>query len=295
MDGGTGRACIGLGLGGYGVSILSGVIPHEDPIIGTGLLAFGLVLTVTGTLPSFARSRPWHLVGLGAALLTVVAVATLLTGRGPSGPMLLLALLGAALVAAAAFHARSLHVGRRSLALRDLAPSAAIALGVPLALWLVQATFKRLSGVTPLEAFEIYFLVLPLHWALGQLGIATTMDGQFLTLPGPQGPLAVQIGVACSGLQAMALFLGILALFSIAERPPGPRLAAWTAVGLTGVYVANLLRLLAIVLSGHGWGAAALQDVHAHAGWAFFVAWSLVFALWVRRDVHRLATPRAAA
>jgi exosortase/archaeosortase family protein len=287
---GAGGACIGLGLAGYGLSILAGVVPHEEPFVGAGLLAFGSVLVTTGTLPRFPASRPWHLASLGAGLLAVVALAWTLTGHAPVGPMLLLAILGASLLASAAFHGHSIRAGRHGLALRDLAPCAAVAIGVPLFLWLVQASFKRLAGVTPLEAFEVFLLVQPVHWTLGRLGVPSTMDGQTLTLPGPDGLLSVQVGVACSGLQAMALFLGILALFALAERPSGPRLAAWTAVGLAGVYVANLLRLLVIVLSGHQWGGPTLEDVHANAGWAFFVAWSLLFALWVRRDLRSPAS-----
>jgi exosortase/archaeosortase family protein len=170
--------------------------------------------------------------------------------------------------------------------LRDLAPCAAVAIGVPILVWLVQASFKRLAGATPVEAFEIVMLVTPVHWILGWFGLPSTMKGQTMTLAGPHGPLSVEVGVACSGLQAMALFLGILALFAATERPPGRRLALWTVVGLTGVYVANILRLMTILVAGHKWGATALEDVHANAGWAFFVAWSLLFAFWVRRDLR---------
>lgn len=268
------------------------MVPHEDLLVGGGLLAFGVVLVATGTLPRFARGRPGPLLALGLAILLVVAAAWRVTAHVPAGPMLLLAILGAGIVAAATFHGRSIRVGRRALAVRDIAPGVVVAVGVPLLLWLVQATFKRFSGTTPLEAFEVLFLVTPVHWILQILGIPASMDGQTLVFPGPKGLLTVHVGAACSGLQASALFLGMLALFVATERPGARRVALWTGVGLVGVYAANVLRLTVVLLAGHKWGAQALEEVHANAGWIFFVAWSLLFALWVRLDVQR---PRAAA
>ncbi|MEA3191185.1 MAG: hypothetical protein QOD77_1767 [Thermoplasmata archaeon] len=283
-----GRACIGLGLAGQGVALLSGVVPHEDPLVGAGLLAFGLALVATGTMPALPALRRWHLLACGGAALAAAGAAWALSGRAPSGPLLLLGLLGTTLVAAAALHGRSLQAGGRAWPARDLAAGAAVALGAPLAVWLAQAAFKRVAATTPLEAFEMLFLVAPVHWMLGQAGFATTMDGQTLTMQGTHGLLTVQVGAACSGLQAMALFMGMLALFAATQRPPGRRLAVWTVVGLAGVYVANVLRLFVVILAGHQWGAGALQEVHANAGWAFFVAWSLLFAVWLRRDLQRM-------
>jgi exosortase/archaeosortase family protein len=290
-----GRTCIGLGLAGQGVALLSGVVPHEDPLVGAGLLAFGLALVATGTLPALPALRRWHLLGCAAVALAATAAAWALSGQSPSGPLLLLALLGVALLAAAPFHGRSLRVRGRVWPVRDLAAGATVALGAPLAVWLAQATFKRVADTTPLEAFQILFLLAPVHWMLGQAGIPTAMDGQTLTMQGQQGRLTVEVGAACSGMQAMALFMGMLALFAAAERPPGRRLALWTVVGLAGVYITNLLRLFVVVLTGQRWGAGALQEVHANAGWAFFVAWSLLFAAWLRRDLQRLPAAAPAA
>ncbi|MHB8632856.1 MAG: exosortase/archaeosortase family protein [Thermoplasmatota archaeon] len=291
MAAGMGRACVGLGLSGQGLAILSGVVPHEDPLVGCGLLAFGGVLMLTGRLPAFPFLRRVHFVCLGGIILGVVALASAVTRTAPVGPLLVMALLGAALLAAGLVAGHRVHFGRHEVAVRDMAACAAVAVGVPVGFWLAQAAFKRFSGATPLEAFEMLFLVWPVHWVLGRVGLPTVMDHQTLTLAGPMGPLAVQVGVACSGLQAMALFLALLALFAAAIRPSAARLAVWSGVGLFGVYVANLMRLTVILLSGHWWGAAALEGVHANAGWAFFVAWTWAFALWVKRDLRRATAP----
>ena len=289
--GGVGRACLGLGLMGQGLAISSGVVPHEDWLVAVGLLAFGIVLAWTGTLPRFAWLRPSHVLAIGIGMLAVVGVAWALTGHAPTGPFLLLAILGSATILAGLFHKKILHFRGHNHSLRDLAPCIAVAGGVPLLVWLVQASFKHLTGTTPVETFLVVFLVLPAHAILGGLGVPSTSVGQTITLAGPGGPMPVDIGVACSGIQAMALFLGILALFAATQRPSGGRLLAWTAVGLAGVYVANLLRLVVVLLAGHWWGANALEVVHANAGWVFFVAWSLLFALWVRRGLDKHPRP----
>lgn len=288
---GTGRACIGLGLAGQGVAILSGIVPHEDPIVGAGLLGFGAVLTATGILPRLTRVTQRHVLSAGAAMLIVVTLAWWVTRTAPAGPLVLLLALSCGTLLAGAFHARELRLRGRVIAMRDLGPCMAIAVGAPLLVWLAQATFKRLLGATPVEGFEIAFLVTPIHWILGWSGFSSSMDGQLLTLAGPTGPMSVEIGVACSGLQAMALFLGILGMFAVAARPSNRRLVKWAAIGLTGVYLSNVVRLLVVILSGHYWGTEVLYDVHAHAGWAFFVAWSLLFAVWVRRDLTQGTQP----
>lgn len=262
-------------------------MPHEDWLVAVGLLAFGVALTATGTLPRFSRLRRSHVAVLGAAMLAVVAGAWAWGGHAPQGPVQLLAILGGATLLAAGLHGRTVRVGRRTHAVRDVAPCLAVAAGMPLLVWLAQALFKQATGSTPLEAFLVVFLVTPVHWILSALGVRSTAVGQTITLSGPTGPMAIDIGVACSGIQAMALFLGILALFAATQRPSGRRLLAWTVVGLTGVYVANVLRLVVVVLAGRWWGGGALEDAHANAGWAFFVLWSLVFAWWVRRGLDR--------
>lgn len=284
---GVGRASIGLGLAGLGASILGGVIPHEDWVVGAGLLVFGVVLVATGRLPWAPLSPSWVLFAGLLAGGTVLANVALTHQIG--GPQMLAALLAAILLATGPLCGRRLTppASRRDVAPEMLALGGGVALGAPLALWAAQAAFKHASGTTPIEWFDATLLVLPVHWMLGALGIQSVPAGQTLRLATPRGPLAVEVGVACSGLQAMALFLGILAVFAVATKPSGKRLAAWSAVGLAGVYVANLLRLVAVVWAGWRFGAQTLQDVHANAGWVFFVAWSLLFALYVRRDLRR--------
>jgi exosortase/archaeosortase family protein len=157
------------------------------------------------------------------------------------------------------------------------------ALGGPLAVWGTQALSKGALGATPVELFVRLALLAPLAWILPLLGMPATVAGQTLTYATPRGPLSLEVGAACSGVQAMALFAGVLALYLVAERPGGGRLLAWSAIGLVGVYVANLLRLVMLFAVGYAWGPDALLRAHAEAGWMFFAAWAIAFAWLARR------------
>ena len=157
-------------------------------------------------------------------------------------------------------------------------------LGAPLAVWALQAAAKATIGSTPGEAFVRYALVAPSGLLLGALGMHPRIAGQTISFGTPRGVLSVEVGAACSGLQAMALFMAVLGAYLWSERPGARRLAVWSAIGLGGVYVANLLRLAILFLVGYRWGSDALLRVHAQAGWMFFAAWALAFAWLARRS-----------
>src|SRR5688572_18052499 len=64
----SGRGYLGLALLGWGLSILLGVTPHEDQIVGIGLAAFGGALVATAPrLPRLDRASPAIVAGIGLA------------------------------------------------------------------------------------------------------------------------------------------------------------------------------------------------------------------------------------
>ncbi len=296
---GVGRAYLGLALLGWGLSILLGVTPHEDRFIGAGLGAFGFALLATAPrLPEFRRLPAPLVAGAGLAVVAAVLGYNAAFSAAFDLPKLTLLLLGVALVAAAPFLARRFTVGRngRSVTVASIVVGLLAVLGAPLAVWTLQAVTKDIVGTTPIEAFVRFALLIPLGGFLHAIGFHPQIEGQTVTYATRAGPLALEVGAACSGVQAMALFAGVLALYLIAERPGGRRLLLWSCIGLAGVYVANLLRLAVLFLVGYQWGPEALIRVHAQAGWIFFVAWALVFARLVPKRLPRslLSNPPSA-
>lgn len=281
-----GPALVGLAMLGWGLSMVLGLVPHEDKIIGAGLAAFGAALLATRPgLPRVPRVNPWIFAGLGLGAIGAVLGFWLILSASFDIPKIALLVLGVVLVAVAPFvdHKIRLPVrGRPLVPLGNLATWSLAMLGTPLAMWGLQAAFKGVAGTTPVEAFIRVALIPPVAAVLYMLGLNPTTHGQMVTFDTPRGLLNVDVGAACSGVQAMALFGAVLALYLIAERPGGRRLAFWSFIGIAGVYVVNLIRLTTLMLVGYAWGADALEQVHAQAGWMFFVAWALIFVALAR-------------
>ena len=282
---------IGLGILGWGLAILLQVAPHEDPLVGAGLAAFGAALLITAPAWPRVRLSPLVTVALGL-ILAGGMIAYDFVFRAPINiTKAAIVLYGLLLLAATPFLAKTITVRKRPIPVSTLVAGSMAAVGVPLAAWGFQAMFKSAVGATPVETFIHFGLLLPMLGLLHLLGWNPAVDGQILAYSGASGPLRVEVGAACSGVQAMALFSGILALFLLVERPKGGRLVLWTFIGLAGVYVTNLLRLATLMAVGYQWGSEALIQTHEQAGWIFFVAWALGFAALVRATGSKRAQP----
>ncbi|MEA3203493.1 MAG: hypothetical protein QOI63_1168 [Thermoplasmata archaeon] len=283
----AGRAYVGLAVLGAGLSILVGAAPHEDPLVGVALAGFGAALVATAPrLPDIPRLPAVPVAAAGILLVLAVAGHAAWRHDAPDLPKTAIVALGLTLAGCAPLLARdaTVRVGRRAVPLATLVACLLPVLGAPLLVWGLQAAFKSSLGTTPVELFVRVALLVPLAAFLRLLGLAPRVEGQTISYLTPRGPLSLEVGAACSGVQAMALFAGVLALFLVAERPGGRRLAVWSAIGLLGVYAANLLRLAVLALVGYAWGPAALLRAHAEAGWMFFVAWAILFAWLARRS-----------
>jgi len=267
--------------------MILGIMPHEDPVVGVGLAIFGAAMFATHPrLPRVPHVPAWAVAGLGLAGVILVLGYRLLFPAPLDIPKVTMLILGVGLVACAPFLNRSFRFPARSrpLVRVDSVVACALAiLGAPLAVWALQAAFKGLVGATPVEAFIRVALLPPVGAVLWAWGLEPAFSGQTITYATPRGPLSVDVGAACSGVQAMALFGAVLALYLVAERPGGRRLALWSLIGIAGVYVTNLVRLTTLMAVGYAWGADALVRVHAQAGWVFFVAWAVLFA-WIARS-----------
>jgi exosortase/archaeosortase family protein len=276
-------ALLGLAALGEGLFILMRVVPHESVWLGAALALGGGIAVAIAPLPRIERLPGWPL-AVGGALVVVGLLAYDAVRRAPlDPPKVAILVFGAALVAASPF------VHRRSVA-SSVAWSLPL-VGAPLAVWASQALTKAtVAGMTPMELFIRYALLAPMAGALTLLGRHPSINGQVITYATPRGPFALEVGVACSGLQAMGLFMGILLVFVLAEKPGWRRGLLWSAIGLGGVYVVNVIRLITLALVGSRWGGDALEWTHANAGWAFFVAWSAMFA-WLSMGRAKKAMP----
>lgn len=287
------RLFVGLGILGWGLAILLRVAPHEDLVVGAGLAVVGAALVATASWPRIERLPRTLVGGLGVTAVAGVLGYNALVGAPMDVTKAAIVAYGALLLASLPFLGRHLRLGRDGKTV-PLATPVAVSLpviGAPLAMWALQASFKAALGATPLEAFIHFGLLLPLYAGAAALGWNPAIDGQVLAYEASHGLLRVEVGAACSGIQAMALFGGVLALLLILRQPPGRQFALWSTIGLVGLYATNLLRLFVLLLVGYRWGGEALLDVHAHLGWIFFVAWTLAFVVLARNVGGDLPPP----
>lgn len=271
----------GLALAGQGLLILTRVLDHEAPLwIGAAILLLGLALvgsTMRGQGVAISPARARLVLALGLVCVTGVLAYNLLRRSTLGPPEVAILVYGGALALA------SRRLDRFG---RIVAYSFPLVLA-PLSLYALNAALAAGAGGTPLTLYIRHGLVVPMALALGLFGIDVTLLGETLRLATPRGALFLTVGVVCAGLYAMILFLGVFALFAWEQRTTGWRLAAYLSLGILGLHVANVVRLVLLALVGYEWGGEALQTFHQHAGWVLFLVWAVVFWWLVLRRFER--------
>lgn len=286
----------GLLLTGYGILVTLRVLAHEAFGLGILLLVGGGSLLFAARPPSTAarslRNPPTRGQVVATALLGSLAAGGILLynlwTRSTLTPWEIgILVYGAALLAIAPRLDRPVGPTDTGTLVAWSFPVVAAPLGV----FALDAALKGQSGASPLDPFLVYGLVAPMAWSLGLVGFDVDTIGQTVLMQTPRGSLSLGIGLVCAGFQPGILFLGVLGLHAWRMRTPPGRLVAYLAVGLLGVYTANLVRLVALALVGYEWGGQALQTAHAHLGWILFFGWIMLFWWIVLRKIEGAPRP----
>jgi archaeosortase C (PEF-CTERM variant) len=126
---------------------------------------------------------------------------------------------------------------------------------------------------------------------LSVLGVANSVHAvQGSTAPGltfsPQhvaGQVTLVITTSCSGIYSFGIFASAFVAFVLTEHEKASR-QVWMllAVGIATAYVANVLRMVVIVLVGYYTDSVEtdLQNMliaHSYAGWLIFLGWITLF------------------
>ncbi|HWG89711.1 MAG TPA: exosortase/archaeosortase family protein [Candidatus Thermoplasmatota archaeon] len=297
---------LGLLLLGQGLLVLLGILDHELPRpLAWALAVLGVLFLAVPrarhlrTERSLLRPAPssWRhpralvLAALGATLLVAVGGYNLAAGSTLAAPEAALVVYAALLlVAAPRLEWRFLNLRVGTL----VAYSLPLVLA-PLALYAFNALLTAESGAPPLRWYILHLLVTPMVLSLNLAGIPAVSHGDIVQLAGPEGPLFLTVGTVCAGLYAGILFLGVFGLFAWEAQTTPARLLAYLALGLFGLHVANLTRIVLLAYVGHRWGGVALQWTHQHAGWLLFLAWSLAYWAVVLRRLEGPGAARPAA
>jgi archaeosortase C (PEF-CTERM variant) len=150
-----------------------------------------------------------------------------------------------------------------------------------------------------ISAYSEYLLAKPVEGMLSLSGITSEIDGItiiFLTREGAQ--INLLIATSCSGVYSFAIFTAAFIAFVGTEfREWDPRLKWFLALGILAAYLANLLRMYLIVVTGYLEGREALLWTHANAGWLIYMAWIalfwwLLFRWFFRQQAKEEASPK---
>jgi len=109
-------------------------------------------------------------------------------------------------------------------------------------------------------------------------------------------PVTVVITTACSGIYSFGIFASAFVAFELTEHNrPSPRIWALLGLGFATSYLANVLRMVVIILVGY-YGDTPNTDLqnmlvaHSYLGWIIFLAWIALFWTLLFRFVPREST-----
>ncbi len=301
------RFIAGTLVAGYGLLILLGFLAHESLIVGAILVIAGAALLFvgrsrrpTGQPPGTPGRRAGHDVQpsgrgwsiftgtLGLAMVAGLIGYNVLAESGLELPEIAILAYGVAMAVASRHLDRPV---RGDMTVGTMVAWSIPLVAAPLGVYALDAILDAQVGGSPLDGIIRVALVQPVAWTLGALGFDVTAFNQTVMMTTPRGKLALSIGLVCAGLHPGILFLGIFTLHAWQERTPPRRLAWLLVLGLVGVYIANLVRLVILALVGYEWGGATLQSAHANAGWMIFVVWMMGYWWFVLQPGTAPAAP----
>jgi exosortase/archaeosortase family protein len=128
--------------------------------------------------------------------------------------------------------------------------------------------------ITPIVPYyvTIFSTVLDLF---GLVHTRPNPDTLFLYTRG--GILPVWFEGGCIGVYSVILF-SILIIVTMAETSAPKRTKLlWTIIGLVGIFILNIIRLLIVVITMYNYGWNFGQQVHQVAGYILFLSWLAIF------------------
>ncbi len=138
------------------------------------------------------------------------------------------------------------------------------------------------------NAYSAIFLVPEVNAILNLFGVPSSIgvvEGiPSLTFPPELGLDELAVTTSCSGIYSFSIFASAFTAFILTEYSrPNWRVGGLLVLGFVSAYVANLLRIVIVVLVGvYAPGddpMQALLQAHSNAGWMIFVLWITLFWL----------------
>ncbi len=132
------------------------------------------------------------------------------------------------------------------------------------------------SQMSPTVPYYVYLF----SFVLGLFGIKNSMqDPRTILLNTSRGALPVLFDVGCIGVYSLIIFSIIIVVTMLEASVDRRTKLLWSLIGLIGVFVLNIIRLLIVVVSMYFYGWDFGQRVHQVIGYVLFLSWVAVFLL----------------
>lgn len=128
----------------------------------------------------------------------------------------------------------------------------------------------------PLIPFIVILTIILLNF----LGISTVADRNFISFISQTGdPVYLAIVSDCTGIWSLGTFtVSVIIVLSSFPQSISKKSILLIGIGYLGTFCANIIRILAISLSGYYFGpAGVIEQVHVHVGWIVFSLWLVIF------------------
>jgi exosortase/archaeosortase family protein len=115
---------------------------------------------------------------------------------------------------------------------------------------------------------------------LNFLGIRAFSDSNYISFISQTGdPVYLSIVSDCTGIWSLGTFtVSVIIVLSSFPQSISKKSLLLIGVGYIGTFCMNIIRILAISLSGYYFGPAGLiEQMHVHIGWIVFSLWMIIF------------------
>ena len=88
---------------------------------------------------------------------------------------------------------------------------------------------------------------------------------------------SVFIGILCSGIASLSVFIAAFLAFAWDMKTTIPKKTAMLIIGIAGTILSNVLRISTLFLVGLYFGSEAMTFMHTHLGWVLYFLWITLF------------------
>jgi exosortase/archaeosortase family protein len=143
--------------------------------------------------------------------------------------------------------------------------------------WAYEQFIRNQDWITaPIIPYIVIITVSLLHL----LGINAVTHGNIISfLSQTGGMIYLSIVSDCSGIWSLGTFtIAVAIVLTSFPQSISKKSILVIGVGYLGTFCANIIRIVAIALSGYYFGpTGVIEQVHVHIGWIVFSAWMIIF------------------